>query len=50
MTEFAFQLRFRLPLPHVIGHKDYRIKEELYVTMDDLLTRSGLTKSLSSSP
>ena len=42
MTEFAFQLRFRLPLPHVIGHKDYRIKEELYVTMDDLLTRSGL--------
>lgn len=42
MASFAFQLRFRLPLPHVIGHKDYRIKEELYVTMDDLLTRSGL--------
>ena len=42
MPAFAFQLRFRLPLPHVIGHKDYRIKEQLYVTMDDLLTRSGL--------
>ena len=42
MITFAFQLRFRNPLPHVIGHKDYRIKAQLYELMDDLLTRSGL--------
>ena len=39
---FSFQLRFRNPLPHVIGHKDYRIKAQLYEFMDDLLNRSGL--------
>ena len=39
---FAFQLRFRNPLPQVLGHKDYRIKARLYEVIDDILIRSGL--------
>ena len=39
---FAFQFRFRNPLPHVLGHKDYRFKAQLYESIDDILTRSKL--------
>ena len=39
---FAFQFRFRPPLPHVVGHKDYRLKAQLYKTIDDILSRSKL--------
>lgn len=39
---FAHQPSLRMPLPLVIGHKDYLAKVELYKTIDDLLTRSKL--------
>ena len=39
---FAFQFRFRNPLPHVLGHKDYRLKAQLYESIDDILNRSKL--------
>ena len=39
---FAFQFRFRNALPHVLGHKDYRLKAQLYESIDDILSRSKL--------
>lgn len=39
---FAFQSRFRTPLPSVIGHKDYHDKALLLKTIDDFLSRSKL--------
>jgi hypothetical protein len=39
---FAYQFRLRNALPHVLGHKDYRIKAQLYKTIDDILMRSKL--------
>jgi len=39
---FAYQFRLRIAPPQVLGHKDYRIKAQLYKTIDDILTRSKL--------
>ena len=39
---FTVQPRFRSPLPHVLGHKDYRLKAQLYQSIDDILIRSKL--------
>lgn len=39
---FSLQSRFRNPLPHVLGHKDYRLKTQLFESIDDILTRSKL--------
>lgn len=44
MTQITFQPDLRPALPDITGCKDYRQERELFIRIDDILTRSGLER------
>ena len=44
MTQVSYQTELRPELPTVIGCKDYREERELFIRIDEILTKSGIEK------